>query len=497
MFISEQNVNYSLIKFLKKLSKCEFIMSDEETETKYEPFSNKKMMGFVLGGIIIQSMIESRSWVQLYMTWGLKLSIAIVALIFAVYALWDALNDPLTGYLLDKSKRFTSKYGKRFPFIVTGLIGGIAMLILMYLPIHTNPVFAVIWIFCFLLAWDQFQTIAELSLQGLVSDRLRDTPQRAKYGSYYSVLNGIFGIIKGISIPIALGMFGGIRNPSAYFFTTIFVMIMLIVLLIPFLISAREPKEMIELRTKLDQEGKSSSTSFIKALKRSFKDKNWVTVVFTYLAFATMYFCTAIGGIIWAIDGLGLPIEIMALFAIVQLTLAFISVPFWMKLTKKIGARKTYLYGLTWLIVLGPVFLLFGWSLIPLLIIAGIIAIGFAGVDISFIAVYSEAIDNATVETGVREEASYLGVLRFFSATAIVWWTIIYLIVSTITGYDPAIEYSQANPPTLVQKIGLNAQVMAIPAVIMLIAAIIFYKFNNITKEVAMENKKKLLEMGL
>lgn len=254
---------------------------------------------------------------------------------------------------------------------------------------------------------------------------------------------------------------------------------------------------MIELRAKLDQEGRSSSPSFIKALKRSFKDKNWVTVVFTYLTFATMYFCTAIGGIIWAIDGLGLPIEVMALFAIVQLSLAFISVPFWMKLTKKIGARKTYLYGLMWLIVLGPVFLLFGWSLIPLLIIAGIIAIGFAGVDISFIAVYSEAIDNATVETGVREEASYLGILRFFSATAIVWWTIIYLIVSTITGYDPAIEYTQANPPTFTQKIGLNAQVMAIPAVIMLIATLFFIKFNKITKEVALENKKKLLEMGL
>jgi len=472
-------------------------MSDDETETKYEPFSNKRMMTFVLGGIIIQSMIEMRSWVQLYMTWGLKLSIAIVALVFAIYAIWDAVNDPLTGYLLDKSKKFTSKYGKRFPFIVTGLIGGIAMLILMYLPVTTNPVFAVIWILCFLLAWDQFQTVAELSLQGLVSDRLRDTPQRAKYGSYYSVLNGIFGVIKGISVPIALGFFGGVRNPSAYFFTSIFVIIMLVVLLIPFLLSAREPQEMIDFRTQLDQEGKSSSASFIEALKKTFKDKNWVTVVFTYLTFATMYFCTAIGGIIWLVDGLGLPIETMALFAIVQLALAFISVPFWMKLTKKIGARKTYLYGLMWLVVLGPVYLLFGWSLIPALIIAGIIAIGFAGVDISFVAVYSEAIDNAAVQTGYREEASYLGVLRFFTATAIVWWTIIYLIVSTITGYDPAIEYTQANPPTLVQRIGLNAQISVIPAAIMLIAALIFYKFNDLTKELALENKKKLLEMGL
>lgn len=475
-------------------------MSDEESETKYEPFSNKRMMAFVLGGIIIQTMIETRSYVQLYMTWGLKLSISVVLLVFAIYAIWDAVNDPLTGYFLDRSKRFTSKYGKRFPFIVIGLIGGIAMIILMYLPITTNPIIAVIWIFCFLLAWDQFQTVAELSLQGLVTDIFRDNPQRIKYGSYYVVLNGIFGVIKGISIPLAIGFFGGVRNPTAYFFTTIFVCVMLVVLLIPHLISVREPPEMIELRTKLDQEGKSSSASFIEALKKSFRDKNWVIVVFTYLTFVVMYFCGAIGGIIWVVDGLGFPIEIFVFFTLIQLALAFLSVPFWMKITKKIGARKAFLYALLWIIILGgPVYLIFGWNLIPALIISGLIAIGFAGVDISFTAVYSEAIDNAAVQTGIREEASYLGVLRFFTATGIVWWTLIFLIMSTITGYDPSIEYDYAKgiTPTQIQRIGLIMQISVIPAGIMLIAVIIFYKFHDITKEVAIENKKKLLEMGL
>ena len=472
-------------------------MSDEETETKYEPFSNKRMMAFVLGGVIIQSMIEMRSYVQLYMTWGLGLSIAFVVLVFGIYVIWDAVNDPLTGYLLDKSKKFTSKHGKRYPFIVIGLIGGIAMLLCMYLPISTNPIIAVIWILCFLIAWDQFQTLAELSLQGLVTDRLRDTPQRAKYGSYYVLINGIFGVIKGISIPIALGMFGGVRTPIAYLFTTIFVLVMLVVLLIPFLIAAREPQEMVELRTQLDQEDKSSSASFIEALKKAFRDKNWVTVVFSYLTFAVAYFCISIGGALWIVDGLGLPIETMALFAIASLSLAFISIPFWIKVTKKLGARKTYMLGFTWIIVLAPVYLFLAWSLIPALILSAIIAIGWAGVDISFPAVYSEAIDDATVRTGYREEASYLGVLRFFSATAIFWWSVIFLVVSTITGYDPSIEYTPANPPTLIQRIGLNMQISIIPAVILLIAILIFSKVNKITKEVAMANKKKLIEMGL
>ncbi|MHA1258004.1 MAG: MFS transporter, partial [Promethearchaeota archaeon] len=117
--------------------------------------------------------------------------------------------------------------------------------------------------------------------------------------------------------------------------------------------------------------------------------------------------------------------------------------------------------------------------------------------NVSFPAVYSEAIDDAAVRMGYREETSYLGVLRFFTATAIFWWSVIFLIVSTITGYDPSIEYTQANPPTLIQRIGLNMQVSVIPAVLVLISILIFSKYNKITKEVAMANKKKLIEMGL
>ncbi len=482
-----------------KFLECEIIVSDGESETKYEPFSNKRMMAFTLGGIIIITMIDIRGWIQLYMTWGLKLSIYMVLLVFLIYAIWDAVNDPLTGYLLDRSKKFTSKYGKRFPFIVIGFIGSLCMLVLLFLPITSNPVIAIIWILCFLLAWDQFQTIAELSLQGLTADILRDSPQRAKYGSYYVLLSGIFLIVKGISIPIALAMFGGVRQPAAYFFTTMVVCLFLVVLLIPHLISVREPQEMIELRKQLDQEGKSSSSSFIEALRKSFRDKNWITVVITYYAYAIMYLSYSIGIIIWVVDGLGLPIETMVYFAILSLALSFLSIPFWMKTTKKIGARKTYLYAMMWIVILTPIYLIFGWNLISALIITGLIAIGGAGVDISFTAVYSEAIDNAVVQTGTREETSYLGVLRFFTATAIVWQIFIFLIVSTITGYDPSIDYDYAKgvTPTLIQRIGLNMQVTVIPASLLLIAVIIFIKFNDITKEVAIENKKKLIEMGL
>jgi len=93
-----------------------------ESDSKYEPFSNKRMLGYSLGSVIFVTMWGIRGMVQIYAEKALKLPILIVFIIVALYSVWDAVNDPLTGYFLDISKKFTSKRGKRFPFIIIGLI---------------------------------------------------------------------------------------------------------------------------------------------------------------------------------------------------------------------------------------------------------------------------------------------------------------------------------------------------------------------------------------
>ena len=479
--------------------KSEIIMNEVESETKYKPFSNKRMAGFSLGGLVLGMMWSILGMVQLYAEKGLKLSIFYVFLILAVYAIWDAVNDPLTGYLLDKSKRFTSKYGKRFPFIVIGFIGSLCMLILMYLPITTNPIFAIIWLFLFLVAWDQFQTVAELSLNGLSVDIFRDKHQRAKYGSYNTILDNIGAIIRGISIPIALGLFGGASQPIAYFFMAVVLCLFMGIVLIPHLISVREPEDMIEFRSKLDQEGKSSSASFTEAMRKCLKDKNFMSFLLAFLMYTIYQLIIAIGIYYFVIDGLGLPVEAVLPFSVGYISVTIISVPFWMKIVKKIGPRKAYLYAVLVVSIPTPIFLILGWDYWPAVIFASIGGIGNAGMGVSIFPAYSEAIDNASVKSGIREEASYIGVLRFFNATGLLWQVLIFLIVATITGYNPNIDYDydKGIKPSETARWGLMIQITVVPSALLLIGAIIFYKLNDITKEIALQNKKKLFEMGL
>ena len=70
---------------------------------------------------------------------------------------------------------------------------------------------------------------------------------------------------------------------------------------------------------------------------------------------------------------------------------------------------------------------------------------------------------------------------------------LIFAIVSANTGYIPARGKNQ----TELAKFGLKLQMSLIPLFIILIGIIIFIHFYNITKDIALANKKKLLEMRL
>jgi len=402
-------------------------MSSEEELTKYEPFSNKRMIAFALNLLILDTMWALRNWIQLYATKALGIPILYILLIFGIYVIWDAINDPLTGNLLDRSSKFTSKYGKRFPFIVIGIFGGLLCLIMLFIPVTSDPLLAAFWILFVIILYDAFQTIFELSISGLIVDRFRDQKQRVKLSTFSHILSGICSILTAIFIPLLLGMYGGVSDARAYFFMALTIIIVLLIVAIPQVLSAREPKEMIELRTKLNVEGKSSSPPK-EMIIRAFKDRNWVGVIIAYVTWVVEIGCITVGIQFYIIDGLGLPISMIALPTLAFLLVGFAVIPIWMKIAKKLGSKKTYFYALLCTAITTASFI-FATNYTLVLIFAALGGIGHGGQGVILNAIFSEAIDNATVKSNIREESSYHGILRFFTATGIFWQVLIFTIV--------------------------------------------------------------------
>ncbi len=467
-------------------------MSNEEELTKYEPFSNKRMIAFALYSPILNTFWSLRNWVQLYSAKALGIPVMYVLLIFGIYVLWDAINDPLTGNLLDRSSRFTSKYGKRFPFIIFGVFGALICLILLYLPVTSDPLAAAFWILFVIIIYDAFQTMYELSISGFIVDRFRDQKQRVKLSTYSHIVAGIWSIMMAIFIPVLLGMYGGVESASAYFFMALTIILIILVMSIPQILNSREPEEMIELRSKLDVEGKKRASSTKEMIIRALKDRNWVGVILAYVTWVVEVGCLTVGLQFYIVDGLGLPISMIALPTLAFLLVSFAVLPLWVKIIRKFGSKKAYFYALM-CTAMASASLIFATNYTLVLVIAALGGIGHGGQGVVLNAILSEAIDNATIKNDIREESSYHGILRFFSATGIFWQVLIFTIVGTLTGYDPALGTKNSE----FAKLGLNLQMSLIPATMMVISALIFYKLYTVSKDIAIENKIQLIKLDL
>jgi GPH family glycoside/pentoside/hexuronide:cation symporter len=67
-------------------------------------------------------------YVSLYVDgWGL--AVALASVINVTYAVWDAVNDPLVGYLSDNTR---TRWGRRRPWLLAGLPFYVAFLVLTY-----------------------------------------------------------------------------------------------------------------------------------------------------------------------------------------------------------------------------------------------------------------------------------------------------------------------------------------------------------------------------
>ena len=114
------------------------------------------------------------------------------ALLLIVVQVWDAINDPLIGAVIDADKR-RYKRNKFLAYIWVGSIGLIVGGACCFLPFPSAPVWAKFIIFIAgYVVWDAFYTVANVpygSLLSLISDDVKD---RASLSAWRSI-GSIFG----------------------------------------------------------------------------------------------------------------------------------------------------------------------------------------------------------------------------------------------------------------------------------------------------------------
>ena len=168
-----------------------FFFSKEESETKV---ANDRLLSYaagLTGQNMTYSYVSSRLFV--YLNTILKIPAEKTGIITGVSTLWDAINDPLIGGLIDRRKH---KPGYKLrPFLLwTPVIIGI-LVFLMFVDFGFSETKTIAFVLVLYILFDVFYSLQDISIWGIAAMSSPDSNERRRVIQWISISAGLGGTI--------------------------------------------------------------------------------------------------------------------------------------------------------------------------------------------------------------------------------------------------------------------------------------------------------------
>ena len=437
----------------------------------------------------------------------LGLNVWLIFFSFFLFAVYNMFNDPIVGYLTNKPFKFTKKWGRRFPWI---LVGGLPWGFT-YMLIFTPPTYDAIggqWI---LFAWllfttclfDTFHSIFFVNFQSLFVDKYRSVQERRTASGIY-IMIGVIGVALGSILPPLLFKYS--TETKTYFPTfALQGLVVAIITFIGFVLAipgSREDQVTIDLYL-ASQEQEREHDSFFKSLWTALKQTPFIAFMIFYLLYQSLVEIMQ-GSVQYTVKySLKMPPSASTLIFAAFLVGVLVSTPIWMLISKRVKDNKKVMLISGLLLAAFTIPITFyntytipaSVNLIYLLIVIEMFLWGLAmgGFWIMIFPVSADVIDNAIVVTKKREEGVYTGFQQFFGRVGIILQALTFAVVHELTGFDEALGLAQ--PESAIWGIHLHQAL--IPAIFVIIGALVFWKWYKLTPDRVRENQEKIKEMGI
>ena len=170
----------------------------EKVETTKKDFGMRDCLAYAAGDLGCNMSFALKGTMALFWSQVMGLG-AIYSLLLIVVQVWDAINDPLIGSIVDADKREYKKRNKFLQYIWFGSIGLIVGGAVCFIPVPTAPVWAKVILFiCGYVIWDAFYTIANVpygSLLSLISDKAEDRASLSAWRSIGSIVGNMLPMV--------------------------------------------------------------------------------------------------------------------------------------------------------------------------------------------------------------------------------------------------------------------------------------------------------------
>ena len=345
-----------------------------------------------------------------------------------IYALgigWDAITDPLMGYLAERTK---TKMGSYRPFIYYGSIPlAFSFVLLFWVPPFEGAVLCLFLILVNLIHRSCF-TIVSVPYSSLTARITNDSNERTKLTTA-RMISASFGTLSmsALAFPL-IAYFGGANEAFGFLWLAIISGLIAIALLSVTVYSVRE---------KVDEIVTSNLPNFVSITKTGATNYPFWIVFGCILILGSTGVMFNKNLIYFVKYGLELH-EYQGLILGVSSGASFLSLPFWAYLALKIGKRETWLISMT--IAFIGLLLFFYYpiaSLNELLILLALIGVGNGAGGVLFWSMLPDTVEYGEWKSGIRTESSLYGFMTFAQKSSIAVAALILGFLLSGIGFEP------------------------------------------------------------
>ncbi|MDD3996990.1 MAG: MFS transporter [Sphaerochaetaceae bacterium] len=415
-----------------------------------------------------------------------------VALATILYSLWNAVNDPLIGYATNLAAPFSKKLGRRFAWIVIGLILCALLFVAIFavpesmrLKAGTSPIPIFIWMVLAICLFDGSYSLWEVNYQSVYPDKFRSQTERTRAAAISTAV-GVLGVAAGFVVP---PLFFEYDKPESFLTMALVVGAITLVGILLLVFGIKESPSMIE-RFQAKQKSDKQQLSFFASMRHALRYKELVS--FVVLLFLYQSGCMCMTGSVHYVGDYVLQVSADGTTMIFAGMLggALVSIPLWTILSKKLkNNQMTLIVSLTVMAVFAFA-MTFVETMGAYTVLMALWGIGFGGFWTFMGPAMADVVDMIVVTEKRRQEGIYMGIRAFFMRFSIASQALVFFIVHEATGFDPG-------NITPLAKFGVKLHMATIPAVFFLIGALYFWKTNTLTPQRIAEHRAELARLDI
>ncbi len=421
-----------------------------------------------LGNAVVNSAIQF--FLMKFYTDGALILPALAGNALLIGKFWDAVNDPLFGWMTDRTK---SRFGKRRVYMLFGAVPlGISIALLWFVP-TAEKVLAFIWIAATFILFDTLWTLTNVPYYALTSELTDDYDERSSLTTVRMVMAVPAYLVGAALTPMIVGMFALQRTGYAWIGIIYGALAALALIL-----SALGIKER-KLKTEVVPEANP-----FKSLGKALRNKPflWLCVVYFVVNISFAFIKTLMA--YYLEYNLLMKAETTIVMGL-MLVCVTIALPFWQWVSRRLDKGPAYAIGtgigasaviLTFFLPHGPNNLIY--------VIAALAGFGFSSQWIFPWAMVADVADYDRLDTGEQRSGMYYGVWGLATkisealALASVGWI--------LTGFKYVPNIPQQTPTLL----GIRLFFGLIPALFIFIAIPFLVKYPITRKNHAVVREK-------